>query len=100
MCERAAFWWIVYTQPTQGRAEPISVRAIAPTQRLHQNSESHPREWVDRSSPAYQRRRLDRFSESPPLEWVDRSSPAYRRMPARLLPRIPPTEVGGLEFGH
>jgi hypothetical protein len=32
--------------------------------------ESHPREWVDGSSPAYKQRRLDRFFESHPREWV------------------------------
>src|SRR5258705_7706677 len=69
------------------------------------SGESHPRQWVDRSSPAYKRRRLDRFFESQPREWVDRSSPAYkesRRQPlflsslCRPYLNNPPTAVRGI----
>jgi len=38
-------------------------------------SESHPRQWVDRSSPAYTRNHATH--ESHPRQWVDRSSSAY-----------------------
>jgi putative transposase len=37
--------------------------------------ESHPRQWVDRSSSAYTRRQVTH--ESHPRQWVDRSNPAY-----------------------
>jgi hypothetical protein len=40
--------------------------------------EYHPREWVDCSSPAYQRGLPARFFKSHPRQWVDRSSPAYK----------------------
>src|SRR2546426_4562004 len=39
-------------------------------------------------------RAFDAFFESHPREWVDRSSPAYIERRRRLL-RIPPTGVGG-----
>ena len=93
------------------------------------SSESHPRQWVDRSSPAYknslgdtvpnptpaykeQSRRLS--SESHPRQWVDRSSPAYKNksrrhsseshpslqeQSRRLSSESPLTAVGGL-FEH
>jgi hypothetical protein len=57
--------------------------------------ESHPREWVDRSSPAYRRYELDGVLESHPREWVDCSSAAYIGKGLNL-PEIPPTGVRGL----
>jgi hypothetical protein len=53
--------------------------------RLDRFFESHPRQWVDRSSPAYKRRRPDRFFESHPRQWVDRSSPACKGEPTAAL---------------
>ena len=39
--------------------------------------ESHLREWLDLSSPAYRDNRAESSPESHPREWVDRSNPAY-----------------------
>jgi hypothetical protein len=82
--------WIVQVQPTRRRrldrffeyhprqwvdcSSPAYERS-----RADRVSESHPRQWVDRSRPAYERSRADRVSESHPRQWVDRSSPAYER---------------------
>jgi hypothetical protein len=55
-----------------------SFKSCLQARRLERFFESHPRKWVDRSSPAYKRRRLDRFFESHPRKWVDCSSPAYK----------------------
>src|SRR5207253_2549047 len=56
-----------------------SFKSSLQTKGLDAFFESHPRQWVDRSNPAYKRRRLDAFFESHPRQWVDRSSPAYKR---------------------
>jgi glycine cleavage system H lipoate-binding protein len=68
--------WIVQVQPTEG-----GLLASIP--------EYHPRQWVDRSSPAYKRRRLAPFFEYHPRQWVDRSGAAYRGRTSRFHPRIP-----------
>src|SRR5882724_6986630 len=56
--------------------------------------ESHPREWVDRSGPAYKRRPLACFSNpTHGSGWIVQVQPTNEgRSPAS---RIPPTGVGG-----
>src|SRR2546426_12694274 len=56
--------------------------------------ESHPRQWVDRSSPAY-RRRHPRCSPNPThgSGWIVQVRPTDAG--TRDAPRIPPTAVGG-----
>src|SRR5258705_13484904 len=49
----------------------------AESRRQKAGGESHPREWVDRSSPAYNETRRDSSSESHPRERLYRSNPAY-----------------------
>jgi len=54
--------------------------------------EYHPRQWVDRSGPAYRRRPRAASPEYHPRQWVDRSSPAYRRRPRAASPEYHPRQ--------
>src|SRR5882724_9225879 len=53
---------------------------------------THGSGWIVQVQPTSNA--VDGFFESHPRKWVDRSSPAYIERRRRLL-RIPPTEVGG-----
>ena len=58
-------------------------------------SESHPRQWVNRSSPAYKRGRLNAsLNPTHGGEWVDRSSPAYKRRRLNRLSESHPRHSG------
>src|SRR5262245_12727984 len=48
-------------------------------------AQSHPRQWVDRSSPAYKRRAHSNFPESHLRQWVEGSSAAYTHRDHKLL---------------
>ena len=58
-----------------------SMKQKAEGRRQKSGAESHPRQWVDRSSPAYKETPRDSSPQSHPRQWVDRSSTAYKDTP-------------------
>jgi len=69
-----------------------SLRSRRP--KTHLPNPTHGSGWIVQSQPTKSTPR-DSSPESHPRQWVDRSSPAYEVDAPRLISRIPPTAVGG-----
>ncbi len=92
-------WWAY----NQARIPPTAVDGLFSHPNLQTKTlacflESHPRQWVDCSGTTYRRRRSPASSNPTYCSgWIVQAQTTDED--ARLLPRIPPTAVGGL-FRH